>query len=82
MDNAEATITNIHAQLHALGWVRVEEFIDHDKQFEPDNNCHLELYRDDGTRLGWGMFSRLYCWTEAYTHITGQSWASVARRAP
>lgn len=77
MDNEEATISNIRAQLHAYGWVRVEETIDNDKQFEPENTCYLELYKEDGTRLGWGMFPRLYCWTETYTHITGRSWTTA-----
>lgn len=81
MKNEEATIANIRAQLISHGWTRIEEFIDTEKQYKSEDNCHLELYHEDGTRKAWGMFPRLYCWTEAYEEITGRPWMeSVVRR--
>lgn len=82
MTNEEATIANIRAQLASRGWSRVEEYIDPDTSKK--DNCHLELYYEDGTRKGWGMFPRVYCWTEAYESITDRPWldAVVRNNAP
>jgi hypothetical protein len=73
MTNEDATIANIRAQLIAYGWTTINEEIV-EKEYKPDYNTYLELIHEDGTRLGWGMFSRLYCWTETYEAITGKSW--------
>jgi len=83
MNNEEATIANIRAQLVARGWTTINEEII-DKAYKPEDNCHLELIHENGTRKGWGMFPRLYCWTEAYEGITGRPWldAVVRNNAP
>ena len=76
VDNQDAIITYIRAQLVARGWSTInEEFIE--DPIEPENNCRLELIHDDGRRHGWGMFSRLCCWTEAFEVITGQPWINA-----
>lgn len=72
----ETTIAAIRSHLDALGWTTVIENIEANP-YKPGNDCHLELYHEDGTRKGWGLFTRLYCWTEAYEGITGKSWLDI-----
>ena len=78
MDNIEATITNIKAQLTAQGW-KVEETLFDDGS--PDD-CHLECTRDE-ERRAWGRVPRVTAWTEAYSAITGRQWqAAIVKPAP
>lgn len=79
MNNIEATITNIKAQLIAHGWEIGETLFD---DGSPDD-CHLELTRGEDERKGFGRFPRLYCYTEAYTAVTGREWqAAIVKPTP
>lgn len=64
-----AVIEQARSQIEALGWV-VDEFVN------DSDECHLEFNRGD-YRVGWGLFDRLYCWTEAFERLTGKSWQTL-----
>ena len=81
MNNIDATITNIRAQITARGWTITESLDGESKDTQGNiNDCHLELIHTDGTRKAWGYFGRVYCWTEAYESITGNSWIDAVVR--
>lgn len=52
------------------GWTVVEDM--HNDQ----GDIHI-LLKKDGERKGWGMFDRVYCWTEAFEHVTGKRWMDL-----
>ncbi len=51
------------------GWKVSEEYIS-------GNDSHLILVKD-GVQQGWGLFSRLTCWTAAYESVTGKQWTDL-----
>lgn len=64
-------ILRARSALLRLGWVAEESFDD-------DGQCHLALIKGDD-RIGWGKFDQIFCWSEAYRHITGRSWLELMR---
>ena len=68
-----AIIAHIQTELLGRGWTCIETSV-------PEHGpgmCHLICYQaqdPDGTRRGWGLFDRFYCWTQAFESITGQTW--------
>lgn len=65
----EAAIHNARNQVENLGW-EVDEYVNE------RNESHLVLTRK-GVRHGWGMFDRLYVWTQAYEALTGRHWPTL-----
>ena len=70
MDNIQATITNIRAQLTARGWTITESLDGESTNTQGEVNiCHLEAIDNDGKRLGWGYMTRVGAWTELYLSL-------------
>ncbi|PCJ88580.1 MAG: hypothetical protein COA54_02360 [Thiotrichaceae bacterium] len=67
-NNIENAIQKAKDEIAKHGW-RTDEYI-------AGNQCHLEITKD-GRRFGWGMFQRLYCWTEAYEFVTKKHWINL-----
>ncbi len=64
-------IAKAKKEIENLGWTAVEDMRNE------NGDVHLELTAANGQRKGWGMFSQVYCWTEAYESITGKSWITL-----
>lgn len=67
--NCERVIAAAKSAIVNAGWRIDEEYLKGDK-------CYLALEKD-GKHKGWGMFDRLYCWTDAYETITGNPWTAL-----
>ena len=65
----EAAIRTARREITQRGWSVSETRLG-------NNECHLELTKGS-ERKGWGVFDRLYCWTEAFEAITGRSWLEL-----
>lgn len=72
MSNQAHVITQAKKEIKQAGFNVVEDVIDGDQ-------CHIVLTKN-GKRHGWGMFPRLYCWTEVYEFATGKSWLNLVPR--
>lgn len=64
----ETAIQKAKDEIAKNGW-RIDEYI-------AGSQCHIELTKGD-ERVGWGMFQRLYCWTEAYEFVTKKHWLNL-----
>ena len=73
-----ALIAYIQTALQHQGWTCFETSVGGSNP----QNCHLICYQEqdpDGTRRGWGLFDRFYCWTQAWAAITGRPWWECAK---
>lgn len=74
MRDLDIYIQKAKQAIESRGWT-CDEFLNEQGQ------CHLTIVKGDQD-IGWGLFDRLYCWTEAFEKVTGLPWMSILTPRP
>jgi len=72
----ENYIERAKAAIELRGWSISEK-----SEFSPNKKgeIHLIIVKEDQLK-GWGLFTPLYCWSEAYEAVTGNKWIELIEK--